>query len=76
MLKINAPTATAPKYSGPGRRPTTAMSTAPSSGTDTLDIMIGQARRQVRRFQDCVMAGSGFGVQSLQTPDHAMGAKS
>ena len=49
-LKITAATATAPMKAGSGSRPTTAVSTAPSSGTVTLETMIGPAMRQTRAW--------------------------
>ncbi|MEK9724168.1 MAG: hypothetical protein VW405_11910 [Rhodospirillaceae bacterium] len=54
-VKISAPTATAPTYCGPGRRPTTAMSTAPSRGSEMFDRITGPASRQVLRFQFSLM---------------------
>ena len=41
---------TAPIKDGSGRCPTTAVSTAPSIGTEIFDTMIGQAMCQTRRF--------------------------
>ena len=48
-LKIKTATATPPRYSGPGRWPATAVSTAPSRGTEIFEMMIGPAISHTRR---------------------------
>ena len=59
---MTAPTATAPMYWGPGRCPITAVSTMPRSGTETLERMIGPARRQMRPCQSPPFASIIWGV--------------
>jgi hypothetical protein len=75
-VKINAPTATAPMYAGSGRRPTTAVSTRPSSGVDTFESKIGSASARMARRSSAGAAavvmdkgpGSGSGRRLVATP--------
>src|SRR5690606_38068446 len=49
-VKISAPRATAPIYAGSGIRPTTAVSTTPSSGVVTFESMTGTATARIDRW--------------------------
>src|SRR5262245_49674922 len=50
VVKTTLPRLTAPKYTTSGKCPITAVSTAPSSGTETFIRMVGTASRRMVRL--------------------------